>query len=517
MQPIRQRRGMGIFLLILLMQLVAIAFVANQKINFHVDECLTYALANHIDGLELVPENGILTDTSVFTDFFSVTEGHRFDYAMVWKNQTNDVHPPLYYVLIHTISSMIPNVVFSKWVGISVNMLFAVLSSIVLFFLVKEIYPKTALPLLFCALYAVSPGFLNAAVFIRMYIMVTFWILCLALLYVRQGQKKGNWQFYAKVGAVTIAGVLTHYYYLIFLFFIAAYVGIRLLIQRRFKEAVCYAGMLGASGVVSVAVFPAMTDHIFNGYRGTASIAYLVQTINVRERFLEFYGYFNDQLFGGGFWIVLLLFVAVVAVVVSKESSKLSVKEILLHPWTPVMFSVIAYFLVVAKSAPVICDRYLFPIYPFLFLFAFSVMAHLFEVLLSKKAILFGLVVSFLVTSYVSYKKTGIPYLYQETEPMLSVAESYADQVCVVVYDTSHILLPSYEEFRKYKGLIFIPADQLTLLSECDLEQYGDIIVYVTKYLDANAVINQIEEENEYFTEKTVLLNEDYFYVFHLK
>ena len=60
--------------------------------------------------------------TSVYDDYMKVQNGQRFDYVNVWRNQTNDVHPPLYYALIHTICSVFPNK-FSKWFAAGINVI----------------------------------------------------------------------------------------------------------------------------------------------------------------------------------------------------------------------------------------------------------------------------------------------------------------------------------------------------------------------------------------------------------
>ena len=45
---------------------------------------------------------------------------HRFDYASVYYNQTQDVHPPLFYFLLHTVCSLFPGS-FTKWTGLGMN------------------------------------------------------------------------------------------------------------------------------------------------------------------------------------------------------------------------------------------------------------------------------------------------------------------------------------------------------------------------------------------------------------
>lgn len=53
----------------------------------------------------------------------TVQQEYAFNYKSVFYNQAQDVHPPLYYVIIHTISSFFPGT-YSKWFAIIPNMMF---------------------------------------------------------------------------------------------------------------------------------------------------------------------------------------------------------------------------------------------------------------------------------------------------------------------------------------------------------------------------------------------------------
>ena len=48
---------------------------------------------------------------------------NRFNYASVYYNQIQDVHPPLFYMLVHTISSIFNNT-FSKYIICAVSLPF---------------------------------------------------------------------------------------------------------------------------------------------------------------------------------------------------------------------------------------------------------------------------------------------------------------------------------------------------------------------------------------------------------
>ena len=86
--------------------------VGNLKLGFNVDEIYTFGLSNHqyseSHSLHLSLIDGISYDgEEIWKAYTEVSEDGRFDYSNVFENQTHDVHPPLYYVLIH-IAPLLP-------------------------------------------------------------------------------------------------------------------------------------------------------------------------------------------------------------------------------------------------------------------------------------------------------------------------------------------------------------------------------------------------------------------------
>lgn len=123
-------RPMTLYVLFLLM---LVGVIASKK-NYFIDEIYSYGLANHVmeDGepIWIQPKLAPYTYASggeAYYEYMTVQEGERFNFANVWKNQANDVHPPLYYVVIHLICSLLPGM-FTKWQAGFVNILFALLA-----------------------------------------------------------------------------------------------------------------------------------------------------------------------------------------------------------------------------------------------------------------------------------------------------------------------------------------------------------------------------------------------------
>ena len=135
------------------------------------DELFSYATSNRAEGVAAsLPSNEWL-DEKWLIDYMSADAEHTFEYSIPYENQDADVHPPLFYIFLHTASSLIPEQ-FSYWAGTGCNIVFFLGSIIALYFLAKEFLQDDRYSLLTAFLFAISYGGLNTMVFIRMYIEI---------------------------------------------------------------------------------------------------------------------------------------------------------------------------------------------------------------------------------------------------------------------------------------------------------------------------------------------------------
>ncbi len=160
--------------------LLAGAWLASQKVSFHVDEMLTFGLSNsYFQPFFEEPSvsGGIVITGADFTDYLSAKD-NPFSYGSVIYNQIQDVHPPLYYFFIHTICSLAPGLSFGT-VGYMVNALFAALTIIGLFVWAYRRFDRlTAYLAAICVGFGVST--FSMLVFFRMYMMLLYFTFLLA-------------------------------------------------------------------------------------------------------------------------------------------------------------------------------------------------------------------------------------------------------------------------------------------------------------------------------------------------
>ena len=101
--------------------MAAAIYFCIQKSGFHADEYYSYYSTELTKGLN-VPENGWMQHDDYY-DEFRVLKGEGFRYGLVKQIQSWDVHPPMYYWVLHTVCSMFPGT-FTKWTGLGINLIF---------------------------------------------------------------------------------------------------------------------------------------------------------------------------------------------------------------------------------------------------------------------------------------------------------------------------------------------------------------------------------------------------------
>lgn len=343
---------------IMLMAIVTLLILSTKKEGMHVDEYYTYGLANHIADGEItpVPECGVpLTPSEVFDTYFYA---ETFSLKNVWLNQSIDVHPPLYYLIFHIWGLLTHNFLGLK-TGILLNILLHIVNIGIIYLIFKELLNKESMVLIGSGLYALNPIVLGNVLYIRMYVLFSTFIFLLILLLLREWPKeKTSKHFHLKLGGISILGTLTHYYFLIYLFFSCCVWGLRLLVRNKGKEALKFIGTMLISGGICVAIFPYMLQQIFTGNRGQESVSKLLDSswlFNIR-----FFGGAFDKISGGFSIAILSIAVLILLYKIAAENFKMTNAGagfyIILAPG-------IFYFLVVSKIAVMQATRYIAPLY----------------------------------------------------------------------------------------------------------------------------------------------------------
>lgn len=244
----------------------------SQKESYDGDEIWSYGLANSYynpflhnsgtwdnnkDNRYLQNFNTWITGDT-FHNYLTVQENERFTYDSVWYNQSADVHPPFYYALLHTICSFFPDH-FSPWFGLFINYIAFIIVMCVLYKITCQ-SGSDIFGLVLCTFYAFSAGAEDTYTFIRMYALATA-LAVLLFQHIQNYLFKENPKKLLCLLCITIFSCLTHYYLIVYAFFLTAISEIYLLIKKRWKTFWSLGLTMLIGVLISVLIFPSMIYH----------------------------------------------------------------------------------------------------------------------------------------------------------------------------------------------------------------------------------------------------------------
>lgn len=368
------------FMVIGAVLMAAAFYFCTQKQGFHEDELYTYYSTACTYGFYV--EDGEWMDRDTIRDEFVVLPGEQFQYGLVKQIQSWDVHPPMYYWVFHTVASLVPGV-FSKWIGLSVNLFFHGINLILLTYMSYLAGGRDIRTAYFTTLvFGLTPAAMSGVVFIRMYEMLTTFVLLCAVLHVRevQRQRAGTkreeraafGRFLLCMAAVTYTGFLTQYYYFIFLFYMAFGFGVWLLWRDRNARRFLWYGMSqGAALGLAYLTYPCCLGQMFRGQRGAQATRNFFDLSNTFTRIRFFLDLVDGYVFGYLFFVIFLAAVVLAVYVYRRGGWTVRRQEMpddvrFCDVFWLLLFAVVGYFLTVSKTALLLgntSNRYQLPVY----------------------------------------------------------------------------------------------------------------------------------------------------------
>ena len=445
------------------------------------------------------------------TDYATVGEGDVFNYFSVYYNQSRDVHPPLFYALVHLFSSIAYGI-FSKYIIFAINLIFFLLTC----FIIRKIFilfNKKWLGLVAIVLYGLSMGAASTVVFLRMYMMLTFF--CLAYLYINlkilnnslEITKKEKWAIFA----VVLLGFLTQYYFCIFALFVFALMCIRFIQKKQFKMMRKYIIIHIVTAIVGIILFPASIYHIFFSYRGAGAVSNGRTIIESLEFFI------NELLYAfsiNNVLIYVLLGAMAIGIVVRTIIKIKGLKQERvqkLYQYILIIIPTIVYFVIVSITSPNVeskyAVRYVMPILPEL---AILLVLAIYRIFSNKKIAYSITIVAIVVITTNGFFTNEPKYLYRGYNNYLKIAEEYKDLDFVYAVDNAFTQLTSLPEFMVYNKSLIINMnyDKLDFLrTDEELQRQEQFILCIKKWINVEDTLNKILEYSG-FTQYEVLLNQ---------
>lgn len=377
-----------LFIVIVLLQIAVRVFVGYRKEYFHMDEAYSYGLMNY-NKIEIA-NNSDFYDTwhskDYYKDYFEIGNDEVSNFKPVYENQKNDVHPPLFYLLLR-IASLFTVGNFSKWSGLILNMIIYAFSSVFIFLIAKKLFKnnkKALLTLLFAGL---CLGALDMSAYIRMYELANLFVLISTYIHMNLYEKKElEFKDLITVLIVTVLSSLTHYYTLIYIGVLFIIFVMKYIKNKEYKNLIKYIATFVIAAGISLAIFPYSLNHIFNGYRGVGATGSFIDFKAFGKDIIIYLGILGKNLFGKkeiAISIISLLIILTICSIIRQKSKNhknninintnmntktntnidtvnfsMKVNKLI----KLILFPMIVYFVLVAKITPYKELRYMMPI-----------------------------------------------------------------------------------------------------------------------------------------------------------
>ena len=532
--------------------MAAAIYFCIQKSGFHADEYYSYYSTELTKGLN-VPENGWMQHDDYY-DEFRVLKGEGFRYGLVKQIQSWDVHPPMYYWVLHTVCSMFPGT-FTKWTGLGINLIFHGILLWLIMYLTQlllmaidnrgstgskqeicgddgkssnsstvPIEKKTDgdngsgsticnsvrgyLPVIVMAVWGLSPESISEVVFIRMYAMLTMLILLTLIFHVKQMMRPQTdrlpiKEFVIPVAALTYVGFMTHYYYVVFLFFIALFFWICRIRELRsstgltgdsvilqgassenkadikrssgiFGRIIAYPLILVIPLILGYLTYPSCLGQIFRGQRGTQAIGSFADTSNTFERIRFFADVLSKQSFGGllFLWLVLITFILLAAKVQNKKLIGIGCPEC-----TMTLIATVCYFLIVSKTGLLMGDESIRYIMPMCGIAVMLVLIYLVnisgQIRMRVSSVTF--IIAFIMLDIFGLSKGYVQFLYKEDRAQISFAQENKSTPVIYLYDSAQkwCVWDSADELFEYPEVYFADRAQVEEAADSSVSETG--------------------------------------------
>lgn len=262
-----------------------------------------------------VYEEPVWITAEQFKDYITTDSRDNFNYLSVYFNVKDDNHPPLHFMALHTVSSIFRGKI-SPWMGCSINLVLILGICVLLMKICREFLFQDKEPgIAACILYACSMAGIATLLLIRMYAMLTFF--CMAALYLHMKKRKtGQWKNGNKLLIfVTVCGFLTQYYFVIFMLFLAGVTAVYLWRTEK-KNLLYYGRSMGISALLGLCIFPFSVADVLYSERGVESVQNLGSGFSgLGERFVNFWEIILEQVLGGTVGAGIFLITVVAALV----------------------------------------------------------------------------------------------------------------------------------------------------------------------------------------------------------
>lgn len=454
-----------------------------------------------------------------FRDYVTVDGSDAFDYLSVYFNVKDDNHPPVHFMLLHTMSSLFPGTL-SPWLGCTINLICVGVTLWLLLRLGRQLSEILGmeeqgrlLGILAVLLYGLSTGALASVLLIRMYCLLS--CLCVALLsmHVEKWKEHGFDRSNKGLIAITVLGFLTQYFFLFYCILLAAVTAAGLLCSKRMRELWIYIRSMTLAAVIGLALFPFAIADVFSSGRGVEALDNLASGFaGYGARLLAFARILADRTVGDlllGAGCVTAVVLAVVLWYRRHKGQELSMSREVRGILCMLIIPVVGYYLLASRMSPYLVDRYVMPMFPMIALL-FALLLCCLGKRLAKasgwkgRLVGIGLMSLIIVVQGLRLASYDGEYLYRGYGQQEQLAEEYASLPCICVY-AGVGYYENLPEFMHYDRTLLVTAEELAERKDVDsLRMLDRVVVLIKPGVEEETVSSVLRERYGMEPEETL-------------
>ena len=504
-----------LLVIIILLQVIYKIYVDSGKEDFFVDEIYSYGLANYKQAF-LFEEESFVNNwhkKEYFDDYVAVSEGDNFNRA--YENQKEDYHPPLYYMLLRLVEGVSVGS-FSKWTGLTLNIIIFITCAIILFLIGKKLFKNNIYALLLVFAYGFSRFSSENTLFIRMYQLLELQLLLLSYWGIRNCyNNKLKLKNIIPLIILIILGTLTQYYYLLFLIGFFVLFIIKYITRKQIKNLGKFIGAIIIAQILVYLIFPNYTEQLSgNSKRSSGSGVNAIEKVQeILSRENDYLKILDDSMFNFNikYLVSLMLLVGIILLIVKgikepKRRIKLKVNKRL----NIILIPTIVYWCLVTFTSPYIDLRYILPIFVFILIIIFYLLKKEIGLIIKNKKIIMAifLIITMIYTSSFLLN-TELRYQYKSSKEKIENISKYKDIPCIYMYAPTDVLTNTFtlnfnyvRQFEKVyimNKINFSVLDVEKALKNVDISK-GIIIMdnEVGAEYKAKKIVDEMEEFNNY-------------------
>ena len=476
------------YLIIIILILIGIrVYFGYQKEDFFMDETFSYTLMNMKEGagmIQTAPEfNNIWISGDKIKNMLVVGKDEVLRYDIVYYNQTQDVHPPLYYFLLHTASALsFGN--FTKWTGIILNIIIFVGISFTLYVIGKKVFKSTIWAIVLVAIYGVSTGAIFSTIFIRMYELLILFVLLylnkiIDILKMNVIENKNiSKKDIIQLVTIFVLGMLTHYHFIIISVLISLVLFIIMLFKKVKISRICtYVGINILGLLIYSAIYPSFYTHMFGTQRGTESTGNLLNLADYADRIKRGINVFDVNIFGEVGKIIIPIFILFITLAVIKKILENGLKKVEEKDGKKeetecidkyilgiVIISTIIYFMLVSKIVPFMSIRYFLIIVPLIHIVLVYIFKFVMETLVKKEILRISMVV-IIILGYMLISLTVAEkneFLYKGSNNMYKEIEKTGVKDYIYYYNNFYEVNSDITRYTKDVNVYFADINKVS-------------------------------------------------------